>query len=229
MSGLSKNELIFDPAAAEETDSIKSFLSTATGLLTSTTIGPKEAIDINIAGFDAPIDVNFGPMEFILDGSPVTVLEDTVTPANNRPLPVKLTSVSGPINITAGDLNVQLTHTGATPDSTQIGDGTEIVNITPNNDMQVVDRANSGFSTAIKTITDTQSALVDSVLPERKYLEIQNEDNRALFIGPPGVTAANGFKIPKKSSWSGRVGPAIVINGIRSSGQSGDIRILQLA
>jgi len=74
----------------------------------------------------APIQ---GPIQFTLDGVDVSVNEDTVTPANNRPLPVKLTDITGDINITAGDLNVQLSHTGASADSTQIGDGTEILQI----------------------------------------------------------------------------------------------------
>jgi hypothetical protein len=64
-----------------------------------------------------------GPVQFVLDGSPVTVNEDTGTPANNRPLPVKLTDITGDINITAGDLNVQLSHIGASYDSIRIGDG----------------------------------------------------------------------------------------------------------
>jgi hypothetical protein len=70
-----------------------------------------------------------GPLEFVLDGATTQVIEDTVTPSNNVPLPVKLTSVTGDINITAGDLNVQLTATGATPDSTRIGDGTNELGI----------------------------------------------------------------------------------------------------
>ncbi len=38
-------------------------------------------------------------MTFIRDGLPQNVLEDTVTPANNRPLPVKLTGFSGDVTI----------------------------------------------------------------------------------------------------------------------------------
>lgn len=76
---------------------------------------------------DAEGNVNFspGPTTFIKDGATVTVTEDTVTPANNEPFPVKLTGVTGDINITANDLNVQLSASGANPDSVRIGDGTE--------------------------------------------------------------------------------------------------------
>jgi len=48
------------------------------------------------------------PVKFDLDGVITDVLEDTGTPANNRPLPVKLLSATGDINITANDLNVAL-------------------------------------------------------------------------------------------------------------------------
>lgn len=82
-----------------------------------------------------------GPVSFILDGSSTQVIEDTVTPANNAPLPVKITSATGDINITAGDLNVQTSHTGATPDSTQVGDGTEIMLISAAGEAQVHDTA----------------------------------------------------------------------------------------
>ena len=44
-------------------------------------------------------------------------------------MPVKLTSVTGDINITAGDLNVQSEHTGANFDSIRIGDGTNLLGV----------------------------------------------------------------------------------------------------
>lgn len=63
---------------------------------------------------------------FTRNGAAQEVIEDTVTPANNRPLPVKLTDFSGDMVLNASNLNleVQLSHTGAVPDSVQIGNGT---------------------------------------------------------------------------------------------------------
>lgn len=62
-----------------------------------------------------------------------TVLEDLDTPANSRALPVVIHSIDGaPINITAGDLNVQLSDQGANPDITKIGDGTNRLGINSN-------------------------------------------------------------------------------------------------
>lgn len=65
-------------------------------------------------------------LNFIMkDGVQVPVTKDTATPANTIGMPVEIVSLAGvPINITAGDINVQLSHSGANPDSTRIGDGT---------------------------------------------------------------------------------------------------------
>lgn len=93
-----------------------------------------------------------GPSQYVLDGVDTEVEEDTAVPANNRPfpsklfieidgvtysvkkdtgtpsntvsVPVEITGASGPINITAGDINVQLTDLGANFDRTRIGNGT---------------------------------------------------------------------------------------------------------
>ena len=102
-----------------------------------------------------------GPIQFVLDSVNTHVTEDTVTPANNRPLPVKLTDVTGDINITAGDLNVQLDHTGANPDSVQIGDGTETVAINASNEMQVRD---DSANTSLSTIAGDTTSL-DTKMP----------------------------------------------------------------
>ena len=79
------------------------------------------------------------PIQFQLDGADQVVTEDTVTPSNNAPLPVKLTNVTGDINITAGDLNVQTSHTGASFDSMRIGDGTNLMAVNASLEAQVRD------------------------------------------------------------------------------------------
>lgn len=67
-----------------------------------------------------------GPIQFTRNGVTQTVVKDTVTPANTRGLPVEIVAANGTaINITAGDINVQTSHTGANPDSMRIGDGVE--------------------------------------------------------------------------------------------------------
>jgi len=78
-----------------------------------------------------------GPIQFLKDGNPIQVTEDTVNPANNIPLPVKLTDITGDVSITAHNLNVQLSDQGANPDVTRIGDGTNQLAITVGNAAKV--------------------------------------------------------------------------------------------
>lgn len=109
---------------------------------------------------DGAIEVSSAPIRFVLDSVDTTVTEDTVTPANNTPLPVKLTGVTGDINITANDLNVQLSHIGASADSTRIGDGTETVEVTASGEMQVRDDDANTALTAIGVDTSSIDAKV---------------------------------------------------------------------
>lgn len=75
-------------------------------------------------------------IEFRRDGSLQEVVEDTITPSNNRPLPVKLSSVTGDINITANDLHVALEHTN---DSVRLGDGTNLTSVSAIGELAVED------------------------------------------------------------------------------------------
>lgn len=111
-----------------------------------------------------------GPTQFIQNGSSVQVTQDTATPANNKPLPagiyiikdgvivpvlkdtgtpantvgipVELVAASGsPINLTAGDINVQLSHLGVNFDSTRIGDGANLLIVNADGSINVNDAA----------------------------------------------------------------------------------------
>jgi hypothetical protein len=75
---------------------------------------------------DGGLSVSGGTLQYVRDGVDTYVEEDTGTPANNRPLPVKLSGITGDINITANDLNVSLSHAN---DSIKIGDGTDFLSI----------------------------------------------------------------------------------------------------
>lgn len=58
------------------------------------------------------------------DGVQIPITKDTGTPSNTVGVPVEIVAASGtPINITAGDINVQLTDLGVNFDATRLGDG----------------------------------------------------------------------------------------------------------
>jgi len=101
---------------------------------------------------------------FVLDGSNQVVTEDTVTPANNAPLPVKLTGVTGDVNITAGDLNVQSSHVGANFDSIRVGDGTNLLAMNGSGEATVADATAQASLSSIdgKVATETTLASIDT-------------------------------------------------------------------
>ena len=105
--------------------------------------------------------------QFTRNGSLATVVEDTITPTNNRPLPVKLSSVTGDINITAGDLNVQLSDSGLNYDITRVGDGTgHYQSFTASNEAKVVIDNSTGAS-AVNIQDGGNSITVDGTVTSK--------------------------------------------------------------
>jgi hypothetical protein len=110
-----------------------------------------------------------GNISFLRDAVSTVVTEDTVTPANNRPLPVKLTDVTGDINITAGDIHVQLEHTGANFDSVRIGDGTDTLAVNADGSINVTTTESAtaadggALPAVVKVIGGFDGALVQAI------------------------------------------------------------------
>lgn len=128
-----------------------------------------------------------GPIKFIKDAIEVTVTEDTAVPANSIPLPVKLVGLTGDINITAGDLNVQLSHVGANYDSTRIGDGTNLLGINASNEALVKD-------TDLTTAVSAMSAKLPASLGQTTgaaSLSVVLASDTALPLPTGAATAAN--------------------------------------
>lgn len=121
---------------------------------------------VNSAGL---ITFTSGPLLFTRDGSDQEVTEDTATPANNRPLPVKITGLDGDVVINSSNLNleVQLDHDSANPDSVQIGDGTEVMLVNASGEAQVSDdtvRTNTGTIAGDTTSIDGKTPALGAAL-----------------------------------------------------------------
>lgn len=139
--------ILFTSGAADGQEAaVISVEANAIGLGRALPVAPSATDTFEILRFATPrvnddhtlaVTIAAAPIQFVKDGVDTEVLEDTVDPSNNAPLPVKLTSVTGDINITAGDLNVQLSHAGASYDSTRIGDGTNLLAITAAGEAEV--------------------------------------------------------------------------------------------
>lgn len=104
---------------------------------------------------DGTISVTSGPLSFTRNAATQIVTEDTATPANNRPLPVKLTDFSGDMILNPNNLNleVQTSHVGANADSMRIGDGTNEAAVSAALDLQTEDSLGNALLTTIDTDT----------------------------------------------------------------------------
>jgi len=103
-----------------------------------------------------------GPTSFNLDGAVVEVNVDTVTQTNTVPLPVALYGLPAgtPINLTAGDINVQLSHVGAVNyDSVRVGDGADLLAITAAGQATVEFHGDGVNSSSTKIYGDTGNLL----------------------------------------------------------------------
>ena len=88
-------------------------------------------------------------------------------------------------------------------------------------------------NTALKTqdvdVTTTAAKLITASLTSRKRLTVQNLGAKPIYVGFDNtVTATNGTKIPKHSSWSEDLGPAIEPWAIAGAGTV-DVRVLEAA
>ena len=108
-------------------------------------------------------------MSFIRNGVSQNVIEDTVTPANNRPLPVKIESTSGEVTINAGDLDVNINHDGANYSSVRIGDGTNLAAVTGDNEVKVRVNSTTGLT---KAIAPTYNAYGTTPVTTAAYVQL---------------------------------------------------------
>lgn len=91
--------------------------------------------------------------------------------------------------------------------------------------------ANTAIVAAATTlaVANTAQAAVGSVLANRKYLSIYNNDNKKIYIGGAGVTAAAGFPISPGSYMDLRAGASSAVFFVGSTGATPQIRQLQLS
>lgn len=134
---------------------------------------------------DGNLIVAQGPVRFLKDGVSTVVTEDTVNPANNEPLPVKLTSITGDINITANDLNVDIESTRSS---------VELGNSAGN---KVVVGLNDDTTTyALKVKDDDANGFLDSIDQKTIAMGVEDPGNSSTTPLPAGgVFTGTAFEI----------------------------------
>ena len=133
-----------------------------------------------------------GAMQFNYNGVDTDITEDTTTPANNRPMPVKLVDAGGNILIEVANqhLHVQLTHDTANPDSVQIGNGTNLAGVNASLELTVKDGDVDTLITASNVLLGTIDVDTDAINTATALLATTvAAGNLKVTIADPGTLA----------------------------------------
>lgn len=158
---------------------------------------------------------------------------------------VAVTQSTSPWVVSATDLDIRdLSHL-AGKDSVRLGDGTDLVTSTLSGGKQALDvyianagsididdsLANTAIFTEARAVSTTAIALTAAAaIAGRKWLYVANEGNKSMYIGPSGVSAANGFPVHMGQQSEFRIGASVAPFIIGEAGSSAeDIRVMQLS
>jgi hypothetical protein len=248
-----KDSLIFDTTDANtiaDSDNVGAYLRSSDGtLLTHTDVGGKQALDVRLAeGVNVEVDLDAGDdsvAAWLNDGSGNAInstagsLDVNLTNANievtQGTSPWVVSADGGSFAVTATDFDIR--DLSASQDNIAISDGTDTlaieadgsinVNIASIDDAALADTSIASGATTQATANSSVNA-VASALANRKYLFLYNNDNRKMFVGPSGVTAANGFPVSPSSYIELRAGASVDIEFV-SEKAGHELRYLELS
>ena len=148
-------------------------------------------------GADGSLSTTSGPVKFLKDAVETTVSYDTVTPTNSDALPVNIVTVNGhgistTVDLTGAQINVQLSHTGASPDSTRIGDGTNLLGINASNEAKTHDADAKTELQAINTELDTQTTTLGNIDTSLNNIESDVDLIASTVVADGAAQPANG-------------------------------------
>lgn len=228
-----KERLVFDPAHASEGDKVAGYLYGAGGtLVTSTTVGGDEGLDVNVLNTLTVQATDFDIRNLSAAQDNVAISDGTDTLAINADGSINATQV-GTWNVQATNLDIRdLTHVS---DSVKIGDGTDFMAVNADGSINVqiagggdVALANTAVAAGATSVTTTAATLIASALANRKYMFVQNLGNRSIYVGPTGVTTSTGFRLSSGSVLDARIGAAVSLFAITDAGTQ-DVRHLELS
>lgn len=235
------HKLIFDTTAPDDGANVGAYLRSSDGtLLTHTTVGGDEALDINLVQSVSltvtATDLDIRDLSASQDN--VAISDGTDTLEVNADGSINITDNGGSLTVDAVDLDIRdLTAASDSVESwTHDGTGNAITSTTGHLDVNIAssdieidvedDLADTALAAASETVTTTSGALNTSDLANRRFIWFFNNGNKSVFIGPSGVTTGTGFPIPAGSLLEARIGPSVAIHAVAASG-SQDIRVLQ--
>jgi hypothetical protein len=253
-----KDRLVFDTTNVNtiaDSDSVGAYIRSSNGtLITHTTIGSVEALDVNIANASIVVtatDLDIRNLNHTQDNVAIAQGGNTMIVNADGSINVKadIDVVTGAEKAedsahTSGDIGqyvLAVRQDTLAPSTSADGDyasfkvnaagalytyiaGSEVLTI---NDATLANTAILASANTLDT-ANTAEAVVASALANRKYLYIYNNGNQTIYIGGAGVTSANGFPLSQKSYLELRAGPSVAVNWVGPN-TSQNIRVLELS
>lgn len=237
-------------------DSVR--LGDGTAFFTSTSENGDVALDVHLSNSSIAVTatdldirdlvfatdkVDVSGSEVSLDAATLAALE-TITVLQGTS-PWVIGDGGGSITVDAVDLDIRditavsdsiASHTfdgaGTAITSTLIGGVDQALDVNVANEISINDAAlaDTAIANAALAITaaNTAESAVASALASRKYLSIYNNDNRKMYVGGAGVTAATGFPLSPGSYMEMRAGASVDVQVV-SPKASHDVRTLELS
>jgi hypothetical protein len=231
--GLNKDKLVYDSSDVANSDSVAAFLRTGAGALTSTNVGGKEALDVNMVN-----EIDIRDLAYTQDS--VTSHQGgswTVAATQSGSWTVAATQSGtwtveqgGTWTVTATATDLDIRDLVAASDSvsayTKDGSGNAI-NSTSNalntyitNSALNVKDAAEAISHARVQVTTTSGLLI-AALSNRRRMVVQNLGNKPVYVGASGVTssgATQGIKINVGASFEFPLGAGAALHAVSESG-----------
>lgn len=242
--GFSKDRLIFDAADIEDSDKIGAYLVGATGLVvTSTTIGGKEAIDVNVVA--GPDDAVYAEDSAATDGENLVavaaVRQDTLSSSvgtdgdhawlklNNRGAlwTAPVGSVADDAADTENPVKVGSRAASGALGAVSNNDRADLISDLYRR-VYINDSPNIGSACGAVTVGATEVALPTSALAGRRRMMVQNVSNNDVYVGPTGVSTANGLRLAKGATLSLEIGQSVNLFAVAGTAGN-ELRVFELA
>lgn len=246
-----KEKLVFDPSAAADTDNIGAYLRSADGtLLTHTTVGGKEGLDVNVINTSLEVTAtNLDIRNLSAAQDNIAISDGTNTLAVNADGSINVNAEIDVVNgadkaedsaHASGDIgshvlavrqDILAASTSADGDYASFkvnADGALWVQLA-----EQIDTSPSTYNSWLvsqNTVGTTSELVVASDLTNRRKILIQNvTGNRVVFLGHSNaVTAANGIRLSAGSAIELDLAAGVSIYAI-ANGPNADLRIAELA
>lgn len=220
-------------------DSVAAYLNDGAGNAISSTGG---ALHISDAGGSLTVDATdldirnlvFATDKVDVSGSSVSITGDVNVTQGTSPWVVSATDLDiRDLDAAQDSVQSNLFDGAGTALTSTLEGGKQALDVYLTNDIEVNDAALAVTALAnavkVQAVANTAEVAVASNLANRKYLYLSNQDNKKIFVGASGVSAANGFPIPPQGVIELRLGAAVDLYFVGSASATPEIRTLELA